>query len=172
MALKESITQDLKLAMRSGEEAQKNALRQLLAGIRQAELEKRGALAREKAKAGQVGQSDLAELEHTQIDAAEVVSVIQREAKARRESIIDAQKAGRPDLVPGYEKELAIIEAYLPKQLSRDEIVALAQAAIAEAGATDAKQMGAVMKLLTPRTRGLADGRQVSEIVRELLAAR
>lgn len=83
--------------------------------------------------------------------------------------MVDAEKAGRADLVAANEAELRIIEGYLPKQLSRAEVAALAQAAIAEAGATDLKQLGAVMKLLTPRTKGQADGRLVNEVVRELL---
>ncbi|MBL8046578.1 MAG: GatB/YqeY domain-containing protein, partial [Anaerolineales bacterium] len=99
----------------------------------------------------------------------DLLALIQKEAKSRRESILDAQKADRADLVVGYEAELAIIESYLPKGLTREELVEMAQAAIAEAGATDAKQQGVVMKILAPRTKGRADGKLVNEIVRELL---
>jgi len=104
------------------------------------------------------------------VDDNDAIAVVQKEAKAHRESIADASKAGRDDLVAANEAELRIIEAYLPQQLSRDEIKVLAQAAIAETGVTDIKQLGAVMKVLTPRTKGRADGRLVNDVVRELLA--
>jgi uncharacterized protein YqeY len=106
------------------------------------------------------------------LDEAECVAAVQKEAKARRESIVDAGRAARADLVAANEAELRIIESYLPQQLSREDVLALAQAAIAEAGVTDLKQLGAVMKLLTPRTKGRADGRMVNEVVRELLQPR
>ena len=172
MTLKEQISADLKAAMKAGDEGQRNTLRQLLAGFQQAELEKRSAAAKARSKAGPISQADLAELEQTSLDESEAIGVIQKEAKSRRESILDAQKANRADLAAGYEAELAMIEAYLPRQLNRDEVAAMARVAIAEAGATDAKQVGAVMKLLTLRVKGQADGRLVSEVVRELLAAK
>jgi uncharacterized protein len=111
----------------------------------------------------------LSTLDRVDIDDTDAVAVLQKEAKAHRESIADAAKAGRDDLVVANEAELRLIEAYLPQQFSRDEIRVLARAAIAEAGVTDIKQLGAVMKVLTPRTKGRADGRLVNEVVRELL---
>ena len=180
MTLKEQLNDDLKAAMRSSDDVRKTTLRQLLAGIRQAELDKRTATARSLSASAPARPSDpnasaltdeqLASLEHLPLSEEEAVAVLQKEAKARRESIADAAKAGRHDLVAANEAELHVIEAYLPRQLSREQVRALAQAAIAEAGATDLKQIGAVMKLLTPRTKGLADGRLVNEVVRELLA--
>jgi uncharacterized protein len=170
MSLKQRINDDLKAALKSGDGAQKNALRQMLAGIRQAELDKRATMARQMSPGDKLTEAELAELEQTSIDDAAVLEVVQREAKARREAIHDAQRAGRSDLVPGYERELAAIERYLPRQLTREELETLAREAIAEVGATDPKHMGAVMKLLGPRTRGLADGRFVSDVVREMLA--
>lgn len=146
MTLKDQLNDDLKAAMRSGDEPRKNAVRLLLAAVKQVEIDQRVTL-----------------------DDTGISGVLQKEAKGRRESIADAHKAGRADLVAGYETELRIIESYLPRQLTRDELVEMAKTAIAEAGATDAKQIGAVMKLLTPRTKGQADGKLVSEIVRELL---
>ncbi len=169
MTIKDQLNADLREAMKAGDETRKTALRQLLAGIRQGELEKRTATAKLQAQAGALSEAQLAALDKTSLDEAEALAVIQREAKSRRESIADAEKAGRADLVAANEAELRIIEAYLPKQLSREEVAALARAAIAEAGATDLKQLGAVMKLLTPRTKGQADGRLVNEVVRELL---
>ncbi len=146
MRLKDQLTADLKAALKAGDETRKATVRALQAAIKQAEVDR--------------------QIELTDDD---VTAVIQKEAKSRRESIADAQTAGRPDLVADYQAELAVIESYLPQALSREELVALAQAAVAEAGATDLKQLGAVMKLLAPRTRGRADGQVVNEIVRELL---
>jgi uncharacterized protein YqeY len=170
MTLKEQLNSDLKTAMRSSDEVRRTTLRQLLAGLRQAELERRTAAAKQINRAGELNEAQLADLEKLSLDETQAAAVLQKEAKAHRESIADAAQAGRGDLVAANEAELRIIESYLPQQLSRDEIVALAEAAIAEAGVTDAKQIGAVMKVLAPRTKGLADGRLVIEIVRELLA--
>lgn len=170
MTIKDQLKRDLKDAMRSGDDVRKMTLRQLLAGLRQAQLDKRMAAASAMGKGVELNAEQLDTLDRVDIDEVEAVAVLQKEAKAHRESIADAAKAERADLVAANEAELGVIEAYLPKQLSRDEIRALAQAAIAESGAADLKQIGAVMKLLTPRTKGLADGRLVNEVVRELLA--
>ena len=171
MTLKEQLILDLKAALRSGDDMRKTVLRGLLAGLQQAELEKRMASARDMNLDGGPSPEQLAVLEQVALDDAEAIAAIQKEAKSRRESIVDANKAARADLVAANEAELRIIESYLPQQLSRDEVMALAKAAIAEAGVTDLKQLGAVMKLLTPRTKGRADGRMVNEVVRELLQA-
>ena len=149
MSLRDQLTGDLKTALKSSDETRKGTLRLLLAALKQAEIDKRPAGA---------------------LDEGEVLAVIQKEAKSRRESIADAQKANRADLVAMNETELHVIESYLPKQLTREELVELARAAIAETGAGGPQQMGAVMKLLTSRTKGRADGRLVSDVVRELLS--
>jgi uncharacterized protein YqeY len=172
MTLKEQLNLDLKAALRSGDDMRKTVLRGLLAGLQQAELEKRTAAARDLNKGGSPSPEQLALLDQVALDDAEAIAAIQKEAKSRRESIVDAGQAARPDLVAANEAELRIIESYLPQQLSREEVTVLAQAAIAEAGVTDLKQLGAVMKLLTPRTKGRADGRLVNDVVRELLQAR
>ena len=149
MSLRDQLTSDLKTALRSSDEARKGTLRLLLAAVKQAEIDKRPAGA---------------------LDEGEVLAAIQKEAKARREAIADAQKANRADLVAMNEAELRVIESYLPQQLTREELVGLARAAVAEAGAAGPQQIGAVMKLLTPRTKGRADGKLVSDVVRELLS--
>jgi uncharacterized protein len=172
MSLKAQLNLDLKAALRSGDDTRKTVLRGLLASLQQAELEKRTAAAREMNKGGAATPEQIAALEQVALDDAEAVAAIQKEAKSRRESIADAGQAARADLVAANEAELRIIESYLPQQLSREEVLALARAAIAEAGVTDLKQLGAVMKLLTPRTKGRADGRMVNEVVRELLQPR
>jgi uncharacterized protein YqeY len=170
MTLRARLNDDLKTAMRSGDDVARIALRQLLAGIRQAELEQRTAQVKDRGRANPLTEADLAALEQISLDDAGVVAVLHKEAKALKESIADAERAGRADLVDANRASLGLVESYLPRQLTRDEIAALARAAIAEAGATDVKQLGAVMKLLSPRVKGVADGRLVNEVVRELLA--
>ena len=147
MANRKQLEADLKDAIRARDELRKNTLRMILAAVQRAEVDQRG----------EVGE-------------AEIGALLQKEAKARRETIADAEKAGRPDIAAGEQAELAVIESYLPRQLSRDEILALVKAAIAESGATDPRQMGQVMKLVGPQVKGQADGRMVSEIIRQQLS--
>jgi len=168
----EQLNADLIAALKAGDEVRKTALRQVLAGVKQAVLDKRAASASatRKKQGGELTGPQLAELDKITPDDDDVLAVLQKEAKARREAMADAQKAGRADLVAGNEAELRLIESYLPRGLAREEVMELARAAIAEAGVTDAKGMGAVMKLLAPRTKGRADGKLVSDVVRELLS--
>jgi uncharacterized protein YqeY len=171
MSLKDQLNSDMKAALKSGDDARKSTLRLALAALQQAALDKRMAAAKQQSKGGELTAAQLAELEQVSLSDEETVDVLQKEAKARRESIADARKANRADLVETNEAALNLIESYLPRPLAREELVALARVAIAEAGATDARQVGAVMKLLTPRTRGRADGKLVSDVVRELLSS-
>jgi len=101
----------------------------------------------------------------------EVVEVIGRQVKQRRESIAMYRDAGHDDRAAGEEAEAAILAEFLPEQLSEAEVEALAREAIAEIGATAPGDMGRVMGQLSPRTKGRADGRMVSDVVRRLLAA-
>lgn len=100
---------------------------------------------------------------------AEILDVLGKQAKMRRESIEAFEKGGRAELVAKEQSELRIIEAYLPQQLSRDEISALAKAAIAETGAASPAEQGKVMQVLMPRVRGKAEGKIVAEVVGALL---
>lgn len=168
MSLKDTLNGELKDAMRSGAEVRKTTLRQVLAAVRHAELEQRTAAA--KKIGGEPTDAQIKELEALALTDTDILAVIQKEAKARREAIADAEKASRPDLVAANQAELDVLEAYLPKALTRDELVELARAAIQEAGVSDAKGLGAVMKILTPRTKGRADGKLVNDVVRELLS--
>lgn len=169
MSLKDRLSEDLKSAMRASDDLRRNTLRQVLAGIRQAELEKRAAQTKGRGAANPMTDAEIAALDKISLDDGEVVAVLQREAKALKESLADAERAGRADLAQANSAGLQLVESYLPRQLSREEITALARAAIAEAGATDLKQLGAVMKVLSPRVKGVADGRVVNEVVRGLL---
>lgn len=103
------------------------------------------------------------------LSAEEALAVLQKEAKKRRESIDEADKAGRIELATQERTELAILEEFLPKQLSREEIESLAREAITQSGATSSNDMGKVMGVLMPKVKGMADGKLVNQIVRELL---
>jgi len=144
--LKEQLNQDLKTAMKAGDVQRREALRLLLAALKQVEVDQQKELSSEDAQA-----------------------VLIKEAKKRRESIEEMTRAGRDELARQEQFELDLIEAYLPKQLSRADVEILAREAIAEVGATSAKDTGAVMKALMPRVKGQADGKLVNEVVRDLL---
>jgi hypothetical protein len=146
MTTKVDLENSLREAMRSGDAARKRTLRMALSAIRFAEVEKGAAL-----------------------DEPAVLAILQKEIKSRRESISDAQQAGRPDIVADAELEIGILEEYLPQPLSAGDLEAMARAAIEEVGATSPREMGQVMKILMPRIQGRADGAQASQIVRELL---
>jgi hypothetical protein len=146
MDIKTTLQSDLKDAIRHGEDIRKSTLRMALTSIKLAEVEK-GA----------------------HMDAAAYLAVIQKEIKARRESIADAEKAKRPELIPQAEQEIAILQGYLPAEFSAEEMETLAKAAIAEVGATSIREMGQVMKILMPRLQGRATGDQASQVVRRLL---
>lgn len=146
MSLKETLQQDRITAMREGDTDRRNALGLLLAAIKQEEVD------------GQIS-----------LDDEGVMTVLQKQAKQRRESIADYEKAGRAEMAAGEQAELDIIESYLPQQMGREEIAAIAGKIIAELGVTDAKGMGQIMGKLMPSVKGKADGRLVNEVVRELL---
>jgi hypothetical protein len=146
--LRDSIANDMRDAMKAREPVRVGALRMLMAAVKNTEVEK------------------LHELSDD-----EVVEVIAREAKRRRESIEAFEKGGRSDLVEKESGELAILETYLPEKLSDEELSALVDQAIAETAASTPKQMGEVMKALMPKLRGRADGAQVSAMVKARLGA-
>ncbi len=145
-ALKERIQSDLRAAMLARDEPRKAALRMLTAAIKNAEIE-----------AG----DELAE--------GDLLVVLQRQVKQRRESITEFRKGGRDDLVEREEVELEAFADYLPEEASREEIEEAAQATIAETGASGPRDIGKVMPVLIKRFQGKADGRVISEIVRGLL---
>lgn len=110
------------------------------------------------------------ELGH-QLSDEETIDVISKEAKRRRESIDAFGKAGRAELVDKETAELAVLQAYLPEMLSDEELERLVDEAIAGSGATSPKEMGAVMKIVAPQTKGRADGAAVSALVKRKLGA-
>ena len=142
------ISAALKQAMREQDTVTRDVLRMALNAIGQVEVDQRKTLS-----------------------AEEVLAVLQREAKTRREAIAEAENAGRDDLAKIERERLAILERFLPQQLSRQEVENLAREAIAQSGATSVKEMGKVMAILMPKVKGIADGRLVNEVVRELLSS-
>lgn len=110
--------------------------------------------------------------EHRDLSDDEVVGILTREVKTRRESVEAFRAGGREDLATKEEAEIAILSTFLPEQLSDDEIRALVDEAIAQTGASSARDLGRVMGAVSPRTRGRADGKRVSELVAQALAAR
>lgn len=101
----------------------------------------------------------------------DIMAVLQREAKTRREAIAEAENAGRAETINEEKMRLAILERFLPQQLTREQVEALARDAVAQSGASSAKDMGKVMAILMPKVRGLADGKLVNDVVRELLSS-
>ncbi|HID65066.1 MAG TPA: GatB/YqeY domain-containing protein [Anaerolineae bacterium] len=149
MSLKEKLAADLKQAIRQGDQQRKSTLRMVMAAIQNAEIEKR-----------------------RKLDEGDLLAIIAKEAKQRRESIAEFESAGRQDLVDQERGELEILLAYLPRQLSRDEIEREARQVIEEVGATSPAQIGEVMRRLMPMMKGKADGKLVNQVVRELLAGK
>lgn len=105
------------------------------------------------------------------LEDPEALDVLAKEAKRRQESIEEFRKAGRQDRVEQEEAELAVLTAYLPKQLTREEIEQVARAVIEQTGASGPRDIGKVMPVLMQQLRGRADGREVNAVVRELLAS-
>jgi hypothetical protein len=144
--LRRSLNDDLKQAMKSGDTVKRNTIRLLISSINNAEIAKQAAL-----------------------DKGDILGVIAKEVKRHQESI-DAFKLGnRPDLVDKETAEMAILQGYLPKQMTHDEVVAAAREVIAAVGAQGPGDKGKVMKELMPRLKGMADGKEVNEVVTELL---
>jgi hypothetical protein len=146
--LRDSIATDMRDAMKAREQLRVATLRMLMAAVKNTEVEK------------------LHELSDD-----EVLEVIAREVKRRRESIDAFKQGSRDDLVDKESGELAILEAYLPEKLADAELTAMVDEAIAETGASSPKQMGEVMKALMPKVRGRADGAHVSAMVKRKLGA-
>jgi hypothetical protein len=103
------------------------------------------------------------------LDEAQVQAILQKEVKSRQEAIAEAQRAHRPDLEAAAQDEIHLLEGFMPRQLSVEELDELARQAISEVGATSVKEMGAVMKALMPCLQGRASGDQASQSVRRLL---
>ena len=148
MALKAQLTEDMKAAMKGGAKERLGVIRLINAAIKQREVDER-----------------------VQLDDTQVLAVIEKMLKQRRDSITQFRAAGREDLAVKEEFEVGVIQAYLPTQLSAAEIDAIITKAIADADATSPKDMGKVMGLLKPQVAGRADVGALSQRVKALLGS-
>jgi len=146
MDLRQQLETSLRDSLKSGDEIKKLTIRMVLSAVKFLEIEK--------------GKT---------LDDSGVISVIQKEIKSRRESIQDAQKANRTDIIETTQMEISILETFLPKQLTEDEIRSMANSAIEEVHAQSIADIGKVMKVIIPRIQGRAPNGQVSQIIRNLL---
>jgi uncharacterized protein YqeY len=151
MSFQSIIDQDIKAAMLARESARLGVLRMLKTALMNAAIENHGA--------GGV------------LDDADAMAIVRKEVKKRQDSIEAFEKGGRPEMAAAEKSELEVLQDYLPQALSPDEVAAMVQAAIAEAGATNRKQMGAVMKILSEKSAGRVDGRTLSAEVQKHLPA-
>ncbi len=147
LTLKDHVTTDMKQAMKDRDNELRDTLRLILSSIKNAEIDKRDDLT-----------------------AEESLAVLRKEAKQRQDSIEQYRAAGRDDLADREARELAVIERYLPQQMTDEELAVFVAEGITESGATSPKDMGKVMGLLNPRTESRVDGRRLSAAVREALA--
>ncbi len=145
MSIQECLAEAMKEAMKAKDTLRLNAIRMARSAIRNAEIEARGDL-----------------------DDAATIKVLSTLVKQRREAA-DAYRDNRPELAAKEEQELVILQEFLPAQLSADDLENMVDAAIVESGATSMRDMGAVMKVLTPKTTGRADGKHVSALVKQKL---
>ncbi len=146
---KQQIQSELKSAMIAKDELALSTLRMLLSAVQSAEVQG----------------------EKHEVTEEEIATMVQREVKRHKESIEEYRKGAREDLVAEEQRELELLQTYLPQQLSSEEIESLAKAAITASGATSDQDFGRVMKELSPRIKGKADGKTVSEIVKKLLGS-
>jgi hypothetical protein len=151
MTFQARIDQDIKAAMLARESAKLSVLRMLKTSLMNAAIEKHGA-----------GGA---------LDDADALAIVRKEVKKRQDSIEAFEKGGRPEMAATEKDEMAMLNFYLPQPLSAEELAALVQSAIAEAGATSRKEMGAVMKIVNACAEGRVDGRTLSAEVQKHLSA-
>jgi uncharacterized protein YqeY len=152
MSLRQRILDDMKAAMKSRETARLGTIRLLKAKMQEREVELRSSKGRD----------------HTLTDE-EVLEVLARAAKQRKDSIESYESAGRDDLAAKERAELEIVESYLPAAMGEDEVKEIVRQAVEEAGASSPRDMGAVMKLVMPKVKGRADGKLVNALVKAAL---
>ncbi len=147
MSLKARITDDMKIAMRAGEKDRLGAIRLILAALKQREVDERIVL-----------------------DDAQILAILEKMLKQRRDSIEQYSAANREDLAAVERAEVAVIQAYMPTPLSSEELDRIVTKAIADSGATNPREMGKVVGLVKPQVSGRADMGQVSELIKARLA--
>lgn len=190
MSIREQLQADLKTAMKGGDKVSRTVIRGILTAIKETEQQKREGLVQKALKKHNVSRpqkQDAASMaayneaidqavaaekveDNSSLDEGEVLGIVLKLVKQQQDSINEAQGAGREDRVAELNVELEVLEKYLPQQLTREEIVSEAQAMIAQVGAGEPRDMGKVMGPLSAKLKGRADGRLISEVVKELLA--
>ena len=145
--LKEKLLEDLKTAMKEKDEIRKNAVQMVRAAILQVEKDK-----------------------GITVEDAQILDIIAKEVKKRKDSLDDYKKGGREDIVKQVETEIEILSAYLPRQLSKEEITEIVKEVITQTNATSMKDIGIVMKSAKEKIGASADGKTINEVVKELLA--
>lgn len=150
MTLKDRLVEDMKVAMKAKEEGKVrlSVIRLARAAIKNAEIDKK-----------------------IEFSDEQVIEVLAREMKQRRDALEEFKKADRPEMVKALEEEMVVLMDYLPQQLSEGEIRQLVQETVATIGAQGPKDLGKVMGVLSPKTKGRADGKLVNQVVREMLGA-
>ncbi len=146
VSLKERLNNDLKQAMRGGDKLRRSVIRMVLAAVKNAEIARKAAL-----------------------EDSDILGIIAKEARQHQESIEAFRQGNRQDLVAQEEAELAVLQEYLPRQMTRDEIIAEARRIIEEVGAQGPGDKGKVMPKLIAQLKGRADGREINTVVTELL---
>jgi len=147
MSLKDKLMEDLKDAMKNHDEVKKNTVTMIRAAIKQIEVDKKVVL-----------------------EDNDIIDIISKEAKKRKDALAEFEKAGREDLIAQTNEELAIIKNYLPEELSEEELTSIIEETIKEVGAETMKDMGRVMQAVKAKTAGRADGRVINEIVKQKLS--
>jgi len=146
MSLKEKLAEDLKQAMKDKDQLRKNVITMIRADIKQTEVDKR-----------------------IELNDSDIIDVISKQAKQRRDALEEFSKGGRNDLMDETQQEIDVLLTYLPEQLSEEEIVKIVGETISEIGASSIKDMGKVMAAVLPKVKGKADGKLVNEAVKKHL---
>ena len=147
MDIRETLMQDLKAAMKDKDTIRKNTVTMIRSAILQFEKDNK-----------------------TELNEDGIMEIIAKELKKRRDVLPEYEKSGREDLIADINREIEILLAYLPKQLTKEELEVIVAEAIAETGATSMKDMGKIMATVMPKTKGRADGKMINAIVKEKLS--
>ncbi|RAV21764.1 GatB/YqeY domain-containing protein [Paenibacillus contaminans] len=146
MSLNERLNEDMKQAMKSQDKFRLSVIRMIRSAIKNVEIDQRKTL-----------------------DDSEVLDILSREIKQRRDSLLEFEKAGRDDLAVTVKQEIDVIAVYLPQQLTEEEVKEIVQQTISEVGASSKADMGKVMSALMPKVKGRADGKLVNQVVQQSL---
>lgn len=146
MSLADKLLADMKEAMKNHEKIRLSAIRMVRAAVKDAEIDK-----------------------HVELTDDEILGIISRQVKIRKDSIPDYEKANRPDSIQQLQDEIKVLQSYLPEQLSEEEIRAVIRDTIQKTGLQGSQNMGMLMKNLMPKLKGRADGKQINQLVKEML---